>query len=230
MGEGSEIGGWPKIINEEPQRPHSFFNEPDEINEPHEIFKESVESDETDQPYDINHSLHGIYLNTENTYAVMQVFVEFHALGLYPPKWALDHLAIRFQKHLTNPDPDLLTSQLGISGRGSGSTNPHDEYTWMRERRPVLDDMMILMGGFDISFTDAAKAIIEKHDLPISSKRLMNNFREYYRDPKPFLRKNRGSEPWNDPFLDHDETRRAYLDEFPRRTLRYITNKTPTKR
>jgi hypothetical protein len=34
------IRGWPKIINEEPERPHDIFTD---------------ESDETDGPHDINH-------------------------------------------------------------------------------------------------------------------------------------------------------------------------------
>ena len=205
--ESNDIGGWPKIINKEPDRPHDIFDD---------------ESDETDEPNDINYQKHAIYMRTENIYAVMEAFVEFHALGLYPPKWVLDHLASKINKHLAAPDPDLLASQLGVSGRGSGSTNPYDEYVWWQERSDVIGDLAILMGGFEITFVNAARAIIEKRNLEIASKTLMNSFRELYGDPNLFHRKNREF----DAFFS-EEDRDTYLKEFPHRTLRFIKDKKP---
>jgi hypothetical protein len=214
MGDIEDIGGWPKIIEEDPSRPHEIWEKPDE----------------TDEPYDIAYLRESYYRNTGNVYFALTAFKEFHNLGLYPPKWVLDALAERFAKHLANPDPDLFSSQLGVSGRGSGATKPHDEFLWWQERISALEDMMILVGGFDITFTDAARAIIEKHDLPITEKTLMNSFRDIYGDPKPFLKKNRDGKHQDPFFLEPVEGRKAYLSEFPRRTLRFINKKKPAKR
>lgn len=125
VSDSDNVGGWPKIIDEEPKRPHDIF----------------TDADESDEPHDINYDMHSIYMNTENMYAAMEAFVRFHALGLYLPKWVLDHLAGKFKKHLADPDPDLLASQLAVSGRGSGTTNPYDEYKWWVERFEVIGDM-----------------------------------------------------------------------------------------
>ena len=201
------IGGWPKIINEEPDRPHDFISD---------------ESDETDKPHDLNHDMHNIYINTESMYAAMEVFVKFHALGLYPPKWVLNHVASKFKKHLADPDPDLLASQLGVSGRGSGSTNPYDEYRWWFERFEAVRDMSILVSGFDISLTSAAKAIVEKRKLPITAKRLVTEFRDFFGDTGRLKYKNRDF----GPFFDED-SRDGYIAEFPREALRFIKDKKP---
>jgi len=207
VNEDDNIGGWPKIINEEPERPHDIFAD---------------ESDETDEPHDINRSLESDYFNTENVYFVIKAFESFVSLGIYPPKWALEELARRFKKHMANPDPQLLASQLGVSARGSGSTNPHDEYVWWQERTNAIEDMMILMGGFEITFANAARAIIEKRNLEIAPKTLMNSFREFYGDPNLFHRKNREF----DAFFS-EEDRDTFLKEFPHRTLRFIKDKKP---
>ena len=128
----------------------------------------------------------------------------------------------KIKKHLADPDPELLASQLGVSGRGSGSTNPYDEYVWWQKRTDVIGDMMILMGGFEITFVDVARAIIEKRNLEIGPKTLMNSFRELYGDPKLFHRKAREFDAF---FCEED--RDTYLKEFPRRTLRFIKDKKP---
>lgn len=207
VSDSDNIGGWPKIIDEEPDRPHDFI---------------SHESDESDEPHDINHDMHNIYMNTENMYAAMEAFVRFHALGLYPPKWVLDHLAGKFKKHLADPDPDLLASQLAVSGRGSGSTNPYAEYKWWVERFDVIGDMSILVSGFDISLIDAARAMVEKRQLSISPKTLLNDFRYFFGDTQRIRYKNRD---WG-PFFD-EEGRDGYISEFPRRALRFIKDKKP---
>lgn len=207
VNEDDNIGGWPKIINEEPERPHDIFAD---------------ESNETDEPHDINRSLESDYFNTENVYFVIKAFESFVSLGIYPPKWALEELARRFKKHMANPDPQLLASQLGVSARGSGSTNPHDEYKWWVERFEVIGDMSILVSGFDISLIDAARAMVEKRQLSISPKTLLNDFRYFFGDTQRIRYKNRD---WG-PFFD-EEGRDGYISEFPRRALRFIKDKKP---
>jgi len=209
------IGGWPKIISTEPGRPHELFGE--------------RHDDPENEPHDINFDASKKFGNTENVYAVMEIFISFHERGLYPPKWSLDYLAERFQKHMTDPDPDLLASQLGVTGLGSGSLNPHDEYMWREKRLPALEEMAILLGGFDISVIDAARFAIEKNRLSITPKRLTEAFRETFGSPTLFLRKNRGNEPWNDPFFDDAENRRDFLSGFSTNTRRFLKSKLPDK-
>ena len=206
MIEIDDIGGWPKIIKEEPSRPHHIWEKPDE----------------TDKPDDINYEKKNYYRNTDNVYFPLTAFKEFHDLGLYPPKWVLDALAERFAKHLANPDPDLFSSQLGISGRGSGSTNPYDEYKWWVERNEAIGDMSVLVSGFEISLIDAARAMVEKRQLKISPKTLLNHFRYFFGDTQRIRYKNRD---WG-PFPD-EESRDGYISEFPRRALRFIKDKKP---
>lgn len=210
-----DIGGWPKIIDEEPPRSNDIFEAPDESDEPHDI--------------NIGEERH--YEESDNVYFPLTVFQEFHNLGLYPPKWVLDALAERFADHLADPDPKLFSKKFGVTGWGSGATKPHDEFVRLQERKRGLIDMMVLMSAFDITFTNAARAIIEKHELSISTKRLMNSFRETYGDPKRFLKKNLRDATLQDPFLlDPVEGRKSYLSEFPRRTLRFINKKRPVRR
>ena len=166
--ESDHIGGWPKILDEEPNRPYEILGP--EHNNPE------------NEPHDINYDARRIFRNTENVYAVMEVFISFHERGLYPPKWSLDYLAEKFRKHMANPDPDLLASQLGASGRGSGAANPFDEYKIWNERWEAIGDMSVLVSGFEITLIDAARAIVEKRQLRISPKTLLNDFRDRFGD------------------------------------------------
>ena len=202
------IGGWPKIISTEPDRPHELFGE--------------RHDDRENEPHDINFDACKKFGNTENVYAVMEIFISFHERGLYPPKWSLDYLAEKFRKHMANPDPDLLAWQLGASGRGSGAANPFDEYKIWNERGEAIGDMSVLVSGFEITLIDAARAIVEKRQLRISPKTLLNDFRDRFGDTQRIRYKNRD---WG-PFPD-EESRDGYISEFPRRTLRFIKDKKP---
>lgn len=209
MGNIDNIGGWPKVIDEDPPRPHELWET----------------SDESDELHDINSGEELHFDQSDNVYFPITVFQKFHKLGLYPPKWVLDALAERFADHLANPDPNLFSKKFGITGSGSGATNPYDEFVWLQNRRSALMDMMILMSGFDITFTNTARAIVEKHELSIEPKSLMNLFREIYGDPKPFLKKNRPN-LIDDPFFpDPVKGREDYLSEFPRSWVMFITKK-----
>jgi len=108
------LGGWPKLLDEEPTRPHvDWF---DRLGT-----DEADESDESDAPYDINHEYKIHRQNAANIYSIISVYVEFCERGLYPPRWAIEALAVRLKKHLDHPDSELLASQLGVTGKGSGA-------------------------------------------------------------------------------------------------------------
>lgn len=208
-----DIGGWPKVLVEEPDWVHDVLG---------------PEHDHPDnQPCHIIHE-HRHSTDTINIYAVMNIFVEFMNLGLYPPKWNLDVLAAGFKKNLSDPAPEMLAFQMGVTARGSGATSPWQEWKWWKEREPALVDMICLLAGFDISFTESARAVIEKHELPITEKRLMADFRKSYGDYQKFMRKN--MEPIMSPFLlDPENGPKEFLSEFPARTARRIARKAPNK-
>ena len=166
-------------------------------------------------------------MGTQNIYDVLSTFVKFQKLGLYPPPWVIEHLASVFKRHLANPDPELLASQFGISGEGSGAQNPYHEFTVTRERNNRLVEMMLLMSAVRVSFSVAARAMIEKRGLEISVTRIMNNFRDEFGDPKQWMLKHHEFPPIKNPLLDTDEKRRAYLAKFPRDTLIALKKKTP---
>lgn len=208
LSDSDNIAGWPKMINEEPDfRPHS---------------PGSDQSDETDYPHDINMKMKGIFADGENIYGALTAFIQFHELGLYPPKWVLDHLAAKFRRHCADPNPYLFAFQLGISGRGSGSTNPYQRFVWWLTRYKALEDMLILVGSFDITLTDAARAIAAKRKLQIATKTLVNQFGETYGDTNKLTYKNIR---WG--WFLNEEERDKYLSGFPRHALKYIKDKNP---
>ncbi len=205
MPNNQDIGGWPKIIDADPSRPHELW-----------------EGDESDEPHDISFHSQSGYELTGSIYFVFEVFKRFHSLDLYPPRWALNALVEKIEKHLKNPDPDMFASQFAVTARGSGSQSPYESYMWRVERLEVLGDMSVLFGGFDISLIDAAKAMIEKRNLLITPKRLVNEFRDIFVDTKRLKYKNLDIVP----FFDEEGTD-TYISEFPRRALRFIKDKKP---
>ncbi len=205
MSDVEYLGGWPKIMGEEPSSPNDIFGD---------VY------DETDVPHDIN-----ISGAVNNFYRLIDVFIKFVDLGLYPPKWVLDDLRSKFAKHFETPDPELLASQLGVTGRGSGVKSPYEEYVWWRDRNEALEEMIILMGGFNISFTLSARAVIAKYEMNLSEKRLMAEFREHYGDQQHWLRRNR-PESYDDPFmLDPENLPQTFLSSFPRHIRKQIEKK-----
>lgn len=205
MASNNDIGGWPKIIGADPDRPHEIF-----------------EDTELDEPHDISSKCQQGYKNTGSIYFVFEVLKEFHQLDLYPPRWALDALVEKITNHLSDPDPELFSGQFAVTARGSGSESPYESYRWYVDRLEALTEMMILVRGFDISLNRAGKAIIEKRNLTITSKRLGNEFRDYFGDTQPHMYRNLDFGPFPD-----EESRDAFIAEFPHSALRFIKDKKP---
>lgn len=212
------IGGWPKILQEAPVPPHDIFS-PEEY-------------DDTDIPHHIEISESRNFRESNNIYAAFTVISEFHKLQLYPPRWAIDRLVEGLDKHLANPDPEELARQMCVSGRTSGSANPYKEYCLYRDRRVALGDIVVLTGYFGLSFTEAARAVVEKHNLGITAKRLMNMFREDYGDFRGAMIELHRDNTY-DPFMLLRECgvdpEKEFIAKFPRRTQNIIKKKTPAK-
>lgn len=209
-----DIGGWPKILDEEPDRPHQIITEP---------------TDETDTPHDINFELKGVYSNVRNIYPVLDTFLQFYDLGLYPPKWVLDHLASIFRKHMKDPDPGLLATQFGVTSRGSGTNNPFHEYRSHVDQFAMLTDMSILLRGFDVNMTEAAKAVKAKYKLKIGEKRITAIFRNSFGGRQ--LWRVGASGTVDDPFMFEPVTGpKEFLATFPRTVAnRLIKKRMPPK-
>lgn len=205
MASNNDIGGWPKIIGADPDRPHEIW-EKTELNEPHDISSKCQEG----------------YQNSGSIYFVFEVLKEFHQLDLYPPRWALDALVEKIKNHLSDPDPELFSGQFAVTARGSGSESPYESYRWYVDRFEALIEMSILTRGFDISLNKAAKAIIEKRNMTITPKRLVNEFRDLFSDTQRQMYKNVDF----GPFFD-EESRDAFIAEFPHSALRFIEDKKP---
>ena len=197
--------GWPKMIGGDPPRPDGIWTKT-ELNEPHDLSTNCQDG----------------YQRTGSTYFVFEVFKFFHKVGLYPPRWALDAIVEKIECHLGNPDPELLSLQFGVTSLGSGSQSPLESYKWHTERLEALTEMMILLRGFDISLNKAAKAIIEKRNITITPKRLVNEFRDNFGDTRLHMYKNLDF----GPFLD-EESRDAFISQFPNSALRFVKDRRP---
>lgn len=213
------IGGWPKMLRHEPERPHEGL-QPDGSND----------SDETDQPYDISWSKKRAFEQSGNVYFVFKVFLDFKARGLYPPPWVVDTIAESLSRHLRNPDPELFATQVGVMAVGSGSKDRYTEYTeytvwWNREN--TLSYIDILLKGFNLTLTAAAKAMIALAKLDISHKTLVNRYVESYGSPKSYMLLHRSYDPMHDPFRGKDVHRQEFISFFPRKVQKILREKSP---
>ena len=216
----NNIAGWPKMITQTPERPHADV---------WEIFGTDTpdESDESDEPFDISNSSESRYGQTDNVYHVLTAFVKFHSLGLYPPPWVIDEVAKVFRKHLDNPDPELFATQFGVIGKGSGANNPYEEFTTGIERKAVTTEMVVLVNGFRISLSDAARAVIQRDGLDVTTKTLTNKFHERFGSPRPYMLKYRDYDPVHDPFMGIAENREGFISEFPRNVQKLLRQNMP---
>ena len=209
MSDWRELCGYPRIPEKTPDRPECADGDIWEF------------LDEEKYPEQVPHSLdiraQNEYRWTENIYFVFQLYLKFLDLGLYPPKWVLEVLAEGLRRHMASPDPELFASQMHVSGHASGATNPHKQFSDWPERHGALTEIMILLGGFDIKFIEAIRAVKARDSLAISEKRIGAMFREEYGGHQIFLARNR-PEPWDDPLMLLDEDGVAeYINSFPRK-------------
>ena len=212
------LGGWPRILKEAPVRPHDYMDP-----ESH---------DESDEPHNIELRLLRKFSDAKNIYAVFSAFIEFHKLGLYPPRWALDHMVACLQKHMNDPQPELFTSRMGVVGPTSGATSPYERFMWHDGQGRALVEMGVLRMAFDISLMDAARAVIEKFDLDVTEKRLTNKFRADGREMKEalsYIKAQGNFNPLQCFWPPTEKTRDQFIDSFPRRAQNIIRKNMPGK-
>ncbi len=213
-----DLGGWPKILQKPPQRPHAYLDQ--------------TSHDKSDEPHNIELHFRRIFGDSKNIYAVFSAFIEFHKLGLYPPKWALDHMVDCLEKHMRDPDLDLFASRMGVVGHASGATNPYERFKWHARQGRALMEMKYLRLAFEISLVDAARSVIEKFELEVTPKRLTNICREdrVMRDALDAVRAREDFDPLKFFWPPTEAARDDYIKTFPRRAQHIIRKKMPNKR
>ena len=114
---------------------------------------------------------------------LLEAFVVLVENGVAPGAWILDPLAEAFGKILDEQDPDLVASMLGLQARNSGSVSPLKDYPRQIERTHVYFDMRTLIEEFGLSRTKAAEAVIDKFDLGVKAKTLVNSYESRVKYP-----------------------------------------------
>lgn len=158
-------------------------------------------------------------------------FVGLVKCGISPGKWILEPLSDAFDKILEDEDPDLVASRLGLQAKGSGSSSPLQEYARQLERTHVYFDMRTLIEEFGLSRTKAAEAVIDKFELKLKAKTLVNSYEARAKYPQ-LVRKMLdkysdglgGSVVW----LTED-SREQFLASFPSSAQKFLKGIRPVK-
>jgi len=107
---------------------------------------------------------------------LLEAFVILVENEITPGRWILDPLAEAFGKILEDQDPEMVATRLGLQARGSGSASPLQGFTRHIEGRRINVEMKTLIEEFRLSKTNAANAVIEKLDLKLEPKTLVNRY------------------------------------------------------
>ena len=162
---------------------------------------------------------------------LLEAFVCLVFNGVAPGRWILEPLAEAFDKTLEDCDPDLVATHLGLQARGSGSASPLQDYSKKIERANVYFEMRTLIEDFSISRTKAAEAVIDKFELDLKAKTLVNSYKRQADYPPPVREAlDRYSEGLKDSVVwMTDASREEFLDTFPASAQRYFEKIRPEK-
>jgi hypothetical protein len=156
---------------------------------------------------------------TKNNYFAIETITVTAAGGFPAPNWAIEAVNKGFLAHLDKPKGDL-SYQLGLRRRGSGKTQPWEEYLAWKKLEPAMDDMHTLCEFCGISAAKATEAVIGKHEPPQKWETLVGYYNTTWR---PFYR-TFGPNPLR---LTADEFV-SFRATFPK-NLRYLVAKVRTK-
>ena len=162
---------------------------------------------------------------------LLEAFVVLVDNGVAPGRWILDPLAQAFGKILEEGDPDSVALKLGLQKRGSGSASPLQGYTRQIERAHVYFDMRTLIEEFGLSRPKAADAVIEKFDLDLKAKTLVNSYESRAKYPD-LVREtlDKYSEGLGGPVVWlTDDGREDFLASFPDSAQRFLKGIRPAK-
>ena len=162
---------------------------------------------------------------------LLEAFVGLVYSGVAPGRWILEPLAEAFEKTLEDCDPELVATHLGLQGRGSGSASPLQDYSKKIERANVYFEMRTLIEDFKLSRTKAAEAVIDKFELDLKAKTLVNSYKRQADYPPPVREAlSKYSEGLEDSVVwMTDASREKFLDTFPTSAQRFFDNIRPAK-
>jgi len=162
---------------------------------------------------------------------LLEAFVGLVHSGVAPGRWILEPLAEAFEKTLVDSDPELVATHLGLQARGSGSASPLQGYSKNIERAHVYFDMRTLIEDFGLSRTKAAEAVIDKFELELKAKTLVNSYKPRA-DYPPLVREvlDKYSEGLGGPVVwMTDDCRESFLDTFPASAQKFLEKIRPAK-
>ena len=104
----------------------------------------------------------GAYASTKNNPVfAMEVFMAFHALGLYPPLWILNWLNDAFSDYLKSKGEESLDRLLGVK-RNKGQTPVIKEAAHISAEIKIMHAIGMLISMLNISIEDAATMVARK--------------------------------------------------------------------
>lgn len=162
---------------------------------------------------------------------LLEAFVGLVFSGVSPGRWILEPIAEAFEKTLEDCDPELVATHLGLQARGSGSSSPLQSYPKNIERAHVYFDMRTLIEDFGLSRTKAAEAVIDKFELDLRAKTLVNSYKPRANYP-PLVREafDKYSEGLEDSVVwMTDDSRESFLDSFPASAQKFLESVRPAK-
>lgn len=171
------------------------------------------------------------YAVSGNMPALLDAFVIMVESEVAPGRWILEPLADAFDKVLEDRDPELVATRLGLQGPGSGSSSPLKEYVRQLEGAQINRDMSTLIEEFDVSQMNAANAVIEKYELELSPKTLVNRYAPRPKFPE-LVRKalDKHLDLVNrPPVWLSDDAPHEFLRSFPPSAQKYLKLKRPPK-
>lgn len=150
--------------------------------------------------------------DTRNTYLALDAITLCVAQKFSPPSWALKAILLGLQQHLEHPDRDLM-QQLDLRRRGSGKTQPIDQFHALCALNEAMSDMWWLCESMNVRQHKAAEAVRLKYDLPHKPDTLCKLYRKKWRPHYRGLGRSSTTT---------DEARRRFRGTFPEQAQRLI--------
>lgn len=178
--------------------------------------------------YDELRYQHGV---SGNMPMLLDAFVILVENGISPGQWLLEPLAEAFSRILEDQDPSHVANRLGLQARGSGSASPLQGYFRQFERAQINVEMKTLVEEFGVSRMKAANAVIEKFDLELQPKTLVNRYESRTKLPdlvRKLLDNHSGVLGESTVWLT-DSAAQDFLDSFPPSAQKYLVSARPTK-
>ena len=178
--------------------------------------------------YDELRYQHGV---SGNMPMLLDAFVLLVEDGVSPGRWILEPLAEAFGRILEDRDTSLVAARLGLQAKGSGSSSPLQEYSRQLEGAQINLDMKTLIEEFGVSQMKAANAVIEKFDLKLAPKTLVNRYESRSKFPdlvRKLLDKHSDVLGRSTVWLT-DNAAKDFLNSFPPSAQKYLKSAHPPK-